>query len=87
MPADGANGLVILVVTLTTWSNPLIFNVGQTTFNSNVHLIFNISQLVYNRDATATVISWTGICGHQNMQTQSEDLNFYFETAMNNLHI
>jgi len=48
-----------------------------------VHLICNIA-----RNATATVIYSTRTCGHQNMQTHTKGLNFYFEIAMNNsLHI
>lgn len=52
----------------TEWSNPrlIVAIPGQTTCHSNVHLIFNMWPLLYDRNATAAVIFWTRIlCAHQ----------------------
>ncbi len=40
MPAEGTNGLTIVFTLYCTIKS--LLNIDQTTFNSNIHLIFNI---------------------------------------------
>jgi len=53
MPAEGANGLVIVSLYSGQMAN---INIGQKC-NLFVHLIFNIWLLLYERNATVTLIS------------------------------
>jgi len=66
MPAEGTNGLAIL---------------GQTTFNSNVNLIFKMWLLLYDRNATATNFlnnnMWTS--KHANSE---RGFDFHFEITI-----
>ncbi len=58
----------LLFLLFTARSNPCLI---YQTFNSNVHLIFNIWPFLYDRNATATVIFLNVDSGkrvkHQNM--------------------